>query len=76
MPVDITYLFDLDDDEIISEISQGFIHYGILTSKGKVFTWGNNDYGQLGDGTTTYSRRPIEITQNLGLLEDEIITSI
>ena len=31
-------------------------------AQGKVFTWGYNGYGQLGDGTTTNRNTPVEIT--------------
>ena len=31
-------------------------------SSGKLYTWGENDYGQLGDGTTTNSSMPICIS--------------
>ena len=31
-------------------------------SDGKLYSWGNNDYGQLGDGTTTNSNIPICIS--------------
>ena len=33
-----------------------------IDKKGKVYTWGENDYGQLGDGTTTDSNEPICIS--------------
>jgi alpha-tubulin suppressor-like RCC1 family protein len=32
-----------------------------LTSSGEVYGWGNNGYGQLGDGTTTNSDVPVEV---------------
>ena len=42
-----------DDDTII-----------VLDSEGKVYTWGYNYYGQLGNGTNENSNVPISITDN------------
>ena len=38
---------------------------GFIDKKGKVYTWGSNSYGQLGDGseTTTYTSVPICISE-------------
>ncbi len=33
----------------------------MLKSDGTVWAWGNNDYGQLGDGTTTFSLSPVQV---------------
>ncbi|MFG2111448.1 Ig-like domain repeat protein [Streptomyces sp. NPDC048718] len=38
-----------------------------LTSDGRVLAWGNNDYGQLGDGTTTRRPLPIEVDLPAGV---------
>ena len=35
-----------------------------LDTTGKVYTWGDNSYGQLGDGTTTDRILPIPILGN------------
>ena len=37
----------------VKEISAGNEHACVIASNEKVYCWGNNDYGQLGDGTYT-----------------------
>src|SRR5690554_3394964 len=47
--------------ETIIQVSLGGYHSAALTSSGRLFTWGRNNYGQLGDGTTTNRSTPTEI---------------
>jgi hypothetical protein len=75
-PTDITNQFDLQEDDKIIEISIGFWHSSILTQTGRVFTWGSNGSGRLGDGTSFNSDIPIEITDNFDLLENDYIVQI
>ncbi|MCN9243590.1 Ig-like domain repeat protein [Streptomyces sp. RY43-2] len=42
-------------------ISGGFDHSLALTPDGRVLAWGDNGFGQLGDGTTTSSSTPVEV---------------
>ncbi len=43
----------------VIKVACGAFHNLALTSSGAVFSWGINDYGQLGNGTTSNSKVPI-----------------
>ncbi len=36
--------------EKIKQVSLGFDHIGVLSTKGKIYLWGSNEFGQLGQG--------------------------
>ena len=44
---------------INSPISVGSFHYGIIDRKGILYMAGQNNFGQLGNGTTIYSTKPM-----------------
>ena len=46
-------------------VSLGTDHSAAITRDGKLYTWGANDYGQLGDGTTTQRNIPTYIMDNV-----------
>ena len=48
----------------ISQISSGGIHNLALSMDGKVYAWGDNNIGQLGDGTTNNSNVPVAVKTN------------
>jgi len=56
--------YDLDDDGVGS-ITAGGSHTCAILDDGSVSCWGDNDYGQLGDGTTT-DRNTSTQTSSLG----------
>jgi len=43
----------------VKDIQLGFDHSCLLTTTGDVKCWGSNEYGQLGDGTTTNQNKPV-----------------
>lgn len=45
----------------IKQITAGFDHTCALTNSGSVKCWGRNDFGQLGDGTTTTRLLPVNV---------------
>ncbi|MBK7958383.1 MAG: hypothetical protein IPK03_09840, partial [Bacteroidetes bacterium] len=53
-----TYLGDSSTNPIVA-ISMGTLHSSALAADGKMFTWGANFFGQLGDGTVTQRLTPV-----------------
>lgn len=41
-------------------------HYAAIRAGGRLWTWGNNDSGQLGDGTTESRPDPVEVGVGMG----------
>jgi len=76
-PNEITEGFNLETGDKLVEVSLGFSHSMALTKNGHLFTWGNNELGQLGDGTILeYSSAPIDITINFSLEYQEKINNL
>ncbi|XP_022155874.1 ultraviolet-B receptor UVR8 [Momordica charantia] len=54
------------------DIACGREHTAAVASDGSLFTWGANDFGQLGDGTEEKSKHPKKVKQ----LQTEFVKSI
>lgn len=74
--VNLTHYFELRPNEYFVDIALGDFHSSILTSSGRVFAWGYNTYGQLGDGTYLSFYIPIDTTQYYNINEGEKIIDI
>lgn len=61
-PSQVNDFLNLNNKEKIMSIDFGKDHVIVLTSEGRVLTWGSNLYGQLGDGSNEDCSIPIDIT--------------
>ena len=59
----------------ISAIAVGFYFSVAMDSDGKVYTWGSNSSGQLGNNSTTASNIPVAVSTS-GLLSSKTIVDI
>lgn len=75
-PTDITSQFNLQVGETISSVTLGKMHAIAVTSENRIFTWGDNGYGQLGDETTTDKHEPTDITSQFSLIQGEVIIEV
>ena len=54
----IALSFSIESDLLLMEIEVGLFHSCSLFDSGEVACWGDNSYGQLGDGTQTAHSTP------------------
>lgn len=50
-----------------SQVSAGRGHTLAVASDGNLYSWGSNDYGQLGDGTITERHEPVQVKKPQGV---------
>ncbi|GAB4819656.1 hypothetical protein N2152v2_006702 [Parachlorella kessleri] len=53
-------------------VAAGAFHNLALNAQGEVFSWGINDFGQLGNGTTSYAVTPQQILDLEGVFVSDI----
>jgi len=72
--LDISAFLGADEGAVaVDMIAAGEFHTLALKGDGTVWAWGNNGYGQLGDGTTTQRNTPVQV---LGLNGVGVLTDI
>lgn len=71
-PVRVTMTGVLADVDIVAVAAGGW-HSMALDSEGRVYTWGQNIFGELGIGTTVSSAVPVRVS---GLLEGRRVTQM
>lgn len=75
-PVDITDSFYLADDDVVTNVFSGDYYSFAVSATGRVFAWGKNNYGQLGDGSRMDRNQPVEITSQFNLTDGDYIRRI
>lgn len=60
-PVQVKGLYGIIDVAVGNNSYEDKYFTAALKNDGTVWTWGNNEYGQLGDGTTVNKNRPVQV---------------
>ncbi|MCF7924787.1 MAG: hypothetical protein K9L64_06775, partial [Candidatus Izimaplasma sp.] len=76
LPIDITDSISLVQGENIEQLALSMVNTMVLTSNGRVFTWGSNTHGQLGNDSTYVSVVPEEVTEHFSLESNDKVTSL
>ncbi len=66
--------YEYYQEAVFEEIKGGWFSNAGLTTDGRLFTWGYNDKGQLGNGTYDPTYVPEDITPGMNLASDEYVT--
>jgi len=75
-PVNITENFNLQENDYIIQLATGYLHSAALSQSGRVYFWGDNEFGQLGTDDFITRTIPVDITNNFTLAENEYIVKI
>ena len=75
-PTDITDKFALDSGDQIVAVASGDYHSFAISQQHRVFAWGRNNRGELGDGTTRDRSTPVDITSQFTLEPGDYLASI
>ena len=51
-------------------------HFLIVRTDGSLWAWGMNDWGSVGDGTTTYREEPVKIMDNVKIPEKTLVLEL
>jgi alpha-tubulin suppressor-like RCC1 family protein len=51
----------------MTSVEAGYWHSVALRNDGTMWTWGHNDYGELGDGTTDWRSVPVQVSGLTGI---------
>lgn len=62
-----TVSLSLPPGTLVTDVAAGYGQVLALTSTGKVYAWGWNNDGQVGDGTTTNRDRPVLVSMPAGV---------
>jgi alpha-tubulin suppressor-like RCC1 family protein len=76
IPTLLTLGLDYQEGESAKFVDTGNGFSGLVTTHGRIFMWGDNRFGQLGDKTKTNRFAPVEITTHRGLLDGESFASL
>lgn len=75
-PMNITGLLKLTDGEHIIQVGTLGYHSLALTNTGRVFSWGDNENGEVGNGGAAVVVTPTDITANFDLDDGDQITQL
>ncbi|CAH0489393.1 unnamed protein product [Peronospora farinosa] len=59
--------------QVITKVACGLYHTVAITSDGEVYSFGNNDYGQLGQGHVRSTKVPNRVKTSLGGSDEKIV---